>query len=195
MAIKLTTARWYTPSGRSINRPRTRSDSVVAGRRRAAEASGARFVSDHGRRLPEGHGIMPDLVVRRDGYTPRERAFLDSLGSSYPAFRAALSDVALNARGDGNVVTEDFEVTPEMRVRVYGALVERRVQMSPELFASASRYVDRQLGNEIARELFGDAAATRRRLLADRQMQATLDLINRSATQADLLRLADENPE
>ncbi|HET8624253.1 MAG TPA: S41 family peptidase [Gemmatimonadales bacterium] len=193
MAIKLTTARWYTPSGRSINRPRTKSDSAVADRRRAAEVSGARFVSHDGRRMPEGHGIMPDLVVRREGYTPRERAFLDSLGSSYPTFRAALSHIALNARGNGEVVSEDFEVTAEMRARVYGALVERGVQMSPELFATASRYVDRQLGSEIARELFGEAAATRRRLLADRQMQGALDLINRAATQADLLRLAEES--
>lgn len=192
MAIKLTTARWYTPSGRSINRPRTRSDSMVASHRRVAEAGGTRFRSDAGRRLREGHGIMPDVLVRREGYTQRERAFLDSLGSSYPAFRAALSDVALNARGDGNVVVESFEVTPEMRARVYGALMERGVALSPELFASAARYVDRQLGNEISRELFGDAAATRRRLLADRQMRATLDLIDRSASQADLLRVAEE---
>ncbi len=194
MAIKLTTARWYTPSGRSINRPRTRSDSVVATRRRAAEASGIRFRSEEGRRLSEGHGIMPDLVVRREGYTGREREFLDSLGSSYPAFRAALSDVALNARGDGNVVFEDFAVTPEMRARLYGALVERGVRLSPELFASAARYLDRQLGHEITRELFGEAAATRRRLLADRQMQATIDLISRSASQADLVRLSEEAP-
>ncbi len=191
MAIKLTTARWYTPSGRSINRPRTRTDSAVAARRRAGEASG-RFQSEVGRELPEGRGIVPDIVVRREGYTARERTFLDSLGSSYPAFRAALSDVALNARGDGNVVSEDFEVTPEMRARVYGALVERGVMVSPELFASAARYVDRQLGHETTRELFGEAAATRRRLLADRQMQATLDLINRATSQAELLHLVQD---
>lgn len=195
MAIKLTTARWFTPSGRSINRPRTKSDSTVAARRRAAEISGSRFRSDDGRQLPEGHGITPDVVVRREGYTARERAFLDSLGSNYPAFRAALSDLALNARGDGNVVSEDFEVTPEMRARVYGALVERGVQLSPELFASAARYVDRQLGHEITRELFGESAATRRRLLADRQMQATIELINRATSQEELIRLAEEIPQ
>jgi carboxyl-terminal processing protease len=192
MAIKLTTARWYTPSGRSVNRPRTRSDSLAADRRRSSGASGAAFRTDAGRRLAEGRGVTPEVAVRREGYTLRERAFLDTLGSSYPAFRAALSDVALNARGDGNVVSEDFEVTSEMRARVYGAMVERGVSMSPELFASASRYVDRQLGLEITRELFGEAAATRRRLLADRQTQAALDLINRAMSQYELIRLAEE---
>ncbi len=191
MAIKLTTARWYTPSGRSINRPRTRSDTTIAKRRRAAAATGIAFRSDDGRRLLEAHGIVPDLAVRREGYGARDRAFLDSLGSSYPAFRAALSDVALNARGDGNVVSEDFEVTAEMRARVYGALTERGIQISPELFVSAARYVDRQLGHEIARELFGEGAAMRRRLLADRQMQATLELAEQAGSQADLIRAAE----
>ena len=109
-----------------------------------------------------------------------------------PAFRTAVSEVALNARGDENIVSEDFEVTPEMRARVYGALVERGVRISPELFAAAARYVDRQLGQEIARELFGEAAATRRRLLSDRQTQAALELINRAASQPELVSLAAE---
>jgi hypothetical protein len=82
-----------------------------------------------------------------------------------------------------------------MRARVYGALVERGVDLTPELFAAAARYVDRQLGQEITRELFGEAAATRRRLMADRQMQATLDLIGRATSQEELLRLAQETPE
>jgi carboxyl-terminal processing protease len=192
MAIKLTTARWFTPSGRSINRPRTRTDSAVATRRRAAEA---RYSSDVGRQLLEGRGVTPEIQVRREGYTARERAFLDSLGSSYPAFRSAVAEVALNARGDGNVVSEDFEVTPEMRARVYGALVEKGVAMSPDLFASAARYIDRQLGQEIARELFGEAAATRRRLLADRQMQAALDVSSRAGSQSELLRLATQSSQ
>jgi len=43
MAIKLTTARWFTPSGRSINRPRTHADSVVAEARQSAMARGVRL--------------------------------------------------------------------------------------------------------------------------------------------------------
>ncbi|HEU5169052.1 MAG TPA: S41 family peptidase [Gemmatimonadales bacterium] len=192
MAIKLTTARWFTPSGRSVNRPRTRSDSLMAKRRGANKAGGMVFQTEGGRRLTEGHGVMPELIVRRDGYTAAERAFLDSLGSSYAAFRGALADVALNARADADVISPDFEVTPEMRARLYGALMERGLGLSPELFASAARYVDRQLAYEIARELFGDAAASRRRLLSDRQMQASLGLVERAASQGELLRLAED---
>jgi carboxyl-terminal processing protease len=180
MAIKLTTARWFTPSGRSINRARTHSDSVLADARLLATMHGVRFKTDNGRPLPEGKGIQPDLMVRRDAYTAGERAFLDSLGSNYAAFRGA----------QAGLTSEDFAVTPAMRERVRAELASRDVHVAPAVLDSAATYVDRQLGYEIAREVFGDAAASRRRLLDDRQMQAALDLLGRGSTEDELIRLA-----
>src|SRR6185312_9316045 len=112
MAIKLTTARWFTPSGRSVNRPRTHTDSVVADARQSALARGVRYRSDAGRLLADSKGIQPDRMVRRDGYTPDERAFLDSLGSSYAAFRGALADCAVAVKSQSDLTSEAFAVTP-----------------------------------------------------------------------------------
>ncbi|HET7601341.1 MAG TPA: S41 family peptidase [Gemmatimonadales bacterium] len=193
MAIKLTTARWFTPSGRTVNRPRTHSDSVLARQRDAALAGGARFRTPMGRPLPDGAGIVPDLMVRRDGYTPGERAFLDSLGSSYAAFRSALEECAERARGNADLVSESFEVTPAMRAEVRAALAERGVAVSPQVMDGAAGYVDRQLGYEIARTLFGDAASIRRRLLDDRQMRTAMDLLQRDLSQPDLIRAAEQS--
>lgn len=191
MAIKLTTARWFTPSGRSINRPRTHADSVVADARQTALARGGRFRSDGGRPLQDGKGIQPDRMVRRDGYTPDERAFLDSLGSGYAAFREVLTDCAAAIKARAEISSEDFLVTPAMRERVRVDLEARKLHISDQLFAGASSYVDRQLGYDVAREAFGDAAATRRRLLDDRQMRAALDLIDHGSSEGDLIRLAE----
>lgn len=191
MAIKLTTARWFTPSGRSINRPRTRADSVLADARQAALTHGARFRTDSGRLLADGKGIQPDRIIRRDAYTADERAFLDSLGSSYAAFRGVLADCATAIKQQGEVSSEDFVVTPAMRERVRGELEDRQLHLGDKVFAAASSYVDRQLGYDVAREVFGDAAASRRRLLDDRQMQAALELIQHSASEGDLIRLAE----
>jgi carboxyl-terminal processing protease len=190
MAIKLTTARWFTPSGRSVNRARTHSDSVLADARLLATMRGVRFRTDRGRPLPEGKGIQPDLIVRRDAYTAGERAFLDSLGSNYAAFRGALADCAVAVKTQAELSSEDFAVTPAMRERVRAELVARDVRVAPAVFDSAATYIDRQLGYEVAREVFGDAAASRRRLLDDRQMQAALDLLARSSTEDELIRLA-----
>jgi len=191
MAIKLTTARWFTPSGRSVNRPRTHTDSVVADARQSALARGVRYRSDAGRLLADSKGIQPDRMVRRDGYTPDERAFLDSLGSSYAAFRGALADCAAAIKIQGEITSEDFVVTPAMRERVRAELEGRRLHISDQAFASAGSYIDRQLGYDIAREVFGDGAATRRRLLDDRQMRAALELIDHSASEGELIRLAE----
>jgi len=195
MAIKLTTARWFTPSGRSVNRPRTHSDSLLADARELAAMHGVRFRTDDGRPLPEGKGIQPDLLVRRDTYTPGERTFLDSLGSSYAAFRGALADCAVAVKAQADLTSESFTVTPAMRARVRAGLEARDVHVSQAVFDSAATYVDRQLGYEIAREVFGDAAASRRRLLDDRQMQAALDLIARGATEDALIRNAQDTDD
>jgi carboxyl-terminal processing protease len=179
MAIKLTTARWFTPSGRSVNRPRTHTDSVVADARQTSLARGVRYRTDAGRPLADSKGIQPDRMVRRDGYTPDERAFLDSLGSGYAAFRGALADCATAIKTEGEIASEDFVVTAAMR------------HIDDQVFASAASYIDRQLGYDIAREVFGDAAATRRRLLDDRQMRAALEMIDHSASEGELIRLAE----
>jgi hypothetical protein len=195
MAIKLTTARWFTPSGRSINRPRTHADSVVTETRQTALTGGTRYRTDGGRPLADGKGIQPDRIVRRDGYTLQERAFLDSLGSSYAAFRGALADCASAIKAQGEIGSEDFLVTAAMRERVRVELEARRLHISDQLFAGAATYVDRQLGYDIAREVFGDAAASRRRLLDDRQMKAALELIEHGSSEGDLIRLAEASTD
>jgi carboxyl-terminal processing protease len=195
MAIKLTTARWFTPSGRSINRPRTHADSIVARQREAAISGGIRFRTAGGRPLAEGEGVFPDLMVKREGYTAGERTFLDSLGSSYATFRTALEQSAVNAKGDGNITTDSFAVTPAMREEVRLYLLAHNVRLSPEVFDGAAAYMDRQLSYEIARSLFGEGAATRRRLMDDRQMRVALDVVQRAPTQPDLIRFAEQAAE
>ncbi len=94
-ALKLTTARWYTPSGRTIQRkadneqdqvlqaiaegnPLAAGDSASA----ADSAMKARpiFHTDDGRIVRGGGGIVPDLIVRPDTLTMSEREFIKGLG-------------------------------------------------------------------------------------------------------------------
>jgi carboxyl-terminal processing protease len=195
MAIKLTTARWFTPSGRSVNRPRTAADSVMEAQRASALARGMQFRTDGGRPLTEAGGIVPDLMVKRDGYTAGERTFLDSLGNNYGLFRKALEETAAKARTGGTITEETFTVTAAMREDVRASLVARGVRLQPAVFDGAATYIDRQLSYEIARAVFGDAAANRRRLLDDRQLRMALDLVQHGPTQPDLIRFAEQAAE
>ena len=83
--LRLTIARYYTPSGRSIQKPygssraeyrRELSERATRGELASADsnhfAAGPRFHTDHGRPVYGGGGIMPDLFVPRDtlAYSP-----------------------------------------------------------------------------------------------------------------------------
>jgi carboxyl-terminal processing protease len=195
MAVKLTTARWFTPSGRSVNRPRTASDSAIAQQRASAVARGMQFRSVGGRPLTETGGIVPDLPVKRDSYTAGERTFLDSLGTNFGLFRKALEEAAARAKAGGTVTQESFTVTPVMREEVRASLLARGVRLHPAVFDGAATYVDRQLSYEVARAVFGDAAANRRRLLDDRQLRMALDLVQQAPTQPELIRFAQQAAE
>jgi len=100
-----------------------------------------------------------------------------------------LADCASAIKAQGEIGSEDFLVTPAMRERVRVELEARRLHIGDQAFAAAGSYVDRQLGYDIARDMFGDAAATRRRLLDDRQMKAALELVEHGASEGDLIRL------
>lgn len=60
LTLSLTAARWYTPSGRSLDRGG-----------RGGIGGTAEFFSDRGRPMSQGGGIVPDLAVPRDGTADR----------------------------------------------------------------------------------------------------------------------------
>jgi carboxyl-terminal processing protease len=206
VALKLTTARWYTPSGRTIQR--TAHDEMDQAEQAAAEAtdtlprendpeatdsairSRPTFRTDAGRVVRGGGGIVPDIVIRADTLTEGEREFAKELGTNLPAFRDVLTSLALDYKTKHAVSSENFTVTPEMEQQVYQRLTAKGVKMRPDVFASAGRLVKDQLGYEIARYVFGRPAEFRRRSANQKDMQTALQLLRRAQSPKDLLGLA-----
>lgn len=199
-ALKLTTGRWYTPSGRTIQRAaRTEEDQA---RQAAIEADGGRdsaradtaarpaYRTDSGRLVRGGGGIVPDLLVRQDTLTATERAFATALASKFAEYRDALTATALQIKNDKSVTSEEFTITPAMRAEVLRRLRAKGVQVADETYTRAAGLVDEQLGLEIARYVFGRPSEFRRRAQGDRQMQSALDLLQRAQSPKDLLSLA-----
>lgn len=208
-ALKLTTARWYTPSGRTIQRkadseqdqllqaiaegnPLTKADSTSA----ADSAMKARpiFKTDDGRIVRGGGGIVPDLIVRPDTVTTSEREFVKALGDKVQAYRDVLTTYALDAKKNKTVRTENFTVTATMRQQVYDRLKAKGVTMSPAAFQGGAPLVDQQLGYEIARYVFGRQAEFRRRAQDDPQMQTAMELLRKADSPKQLLTLASAAP-
>ena len=207
VALKLTTARWFTPSGRTIQRiakdeedQATQAalavvaDTVLGAPDKESTDSALKerpiFHTDAGRVVRGGGGIVPDLVIRPDTLTAGERDFAKALGNGLPQYRDALTTIALEAKKTNLVKTESFKVTPEMRQQVYQRLRAKDVRISSEVFNGAGALIDDQLGFEIARYVFGRPAEFRRRAKQDVQMQTAMGLLRKAQTPKQLLSLA-----
>src|SRR5881409_271478 len=105
--LKLTTARWYTPSGRTIQRvthTEAEQEAQVIAAQRGQDTkpdSTAVFHTDAGRTVYGGGGIRPDLYVVADTFTTAERSFIRALGDRAPLFRDALTAYALELKEIG----------------------------------------------------------------------------------------------
>jgi carboxyl-terminal processing protease len=97
-AVKLTTARWYTPSGRSIDRPHpVESDDDDVTPIPDTTAVRPKFRTDAGRTVLGGGGIVPDVVVAAPVSGRGARVTVQSAPASGAAFeRAVRGDATLN---------------------------------------------------------------------------------------------------
>jgi carboxyl-terminal processing protease len=188
IALKLTTARWYTPSGRTVQRPRPDGEGAMGNRIPSQEPE--IFYSKAGRPIPDASGILPDLMV---GGTPRsegERALMASLGEDVGLFRTVLGDYASEIKKTSSPRSQSFRISEGMRGQLFDRLLQVGIELPRSTFDSASGYVDEQLGYEITRVAFGPAAEAKRRGLSDRQMQTAVRLLQRARTQEGILALA-----
>jgi carboxyl-terminal processing protease len=206
VALKLTTARWFTPSGRTIQRTveseeeqleqaaLEASDTILGEPDPSASDSAIRsrpvYRTGAGRIVRGGGGIVPDLVVRFDTLTDAEREFAQALGSNLPQYRDVLTGLALQQKSGKKITSEAFTVTPEMRQQVFQQLKSKGVELTAEEFKQGARLIDEQLGYEIARYVFGRPAEFKRRAADDKQMQTALGLLRQAQTPKELLGLA-----
>ncbi len=196
-ALKLTTARWYTPSGRTIQRKSKNEEDQVAqvdaaelGRDTTKVDSSLVFRTDHGRTVLGGGGIRPDVFIKPDTFTTAERAFMKALGSKIPTYQDVRASYALEVKGSGRVKSPAFSVTPEMVDEVLRRLRARGVAVPDSVVAGARTLIADDLGHEITRYVFGRPSEVRRRMDEDRQVQAALALVRRAKSPQDLLSLA-----
>jgi carboxyl-terminal processing protease len=193
-ALKLTTAKWYTPSGRSIHKERklTAEGQFAEVHPDSTESDSARkarpvFRSDAGRVVYGGGAVTPDVVIKNDTLTTPEQALAKALAPKTPEIYGALSELAFEKKGK---VRSDFVVTPEWRNDLLQRITRAGVKVDPTLWNAGGAWIDRAIEQRVARVAFGDSTARRRDLKDDPQLQRAIDLLKRGATQRDLFTLA-----
>ncbi|HEX6942386.1 MAG TPA: S41 family peptidase [Gemmatimonadaceae bacterium] len=162
--VRITTARWFTPSGRSIERPR---DQPVSDEEVPADS----FRTEHGRRVAGGGGIVPDVEAGDTALAPGDQALEDALGNRVIQFRDAMVDVAIELKARGAVRSRDFVVTQPMLDELWRAMRGRGLRFDRGTFDGARPLVSSLLAREIARFVFGPDAEAERAIADDKVIQ------------------------
>ncbi|HYW30085.1 MAG TPA: S41 family peptidase, partial [Gemmatimonas sp.] len=191
-ALRLTTARWYTPVGRSISKlappdpDAADGDDDASVRIAAADTIKPRFRTDAGRTVLGGGGITPDVTIG-DSLTPLPvQALARAMGRNFGAYRDALAKLALNFKRSGALKTPGEPVTREMLDALYRDLAERKVAPERRVFDNAAPWISRSLGYEMTRVAFGPDAEFLRRAQDDPTMQRAAFLLQGSRTPRDV---------
>jgi carboxyl-terminal processing protease len=186
-ALKITTSRWYTPSGRLIQRHHD-IDSVLSDSTKAPRDT-TTHRTDGGRPVRGGGGIVPDIHVEDATLGAGARKLAETLGSRFADFRDVTTAYALELRERKSVANEQFTVTDAMRTTVRTRLAARGVRIDDATWNAGRPLVDTWLTADIARYVFGREAELRRRRADDPQLRAALGLLSKAQSPKALLDL------
>jgi carboxyl-terminal processing protease len=199
-AMKLTTGKWYTPSGRSIQKDRTLTDDgqLVETHPDSLESDSARkarpkFKSDAGRVVYGGGAITPDVFVPYDTLNSAEQKLFRALYAKGGGTESALTFDAYGLEMKTKV-KPDFVVTAEMRDDLYQRLTKRGVVIDRKDYDAGASYINRIIDARISGFAFGDSTAKRRQVPDDHQLMKALEILKKSTTTRELLALATTMP-
>jgi carboxyl-terminal processing protease len=200
-ALKLTTAKYYTPSGRCIHKehvskeeeegtvaegdanetPRKPPEVKLEDKKSEAPLPEENFRTVGGRPVKGGGGITPDIIIAQ----PELSQFAIDLERKNYFFQYA---VKWAARHPG---TKDFKMSPETVQEFKQMLADDKFTYEPANWEQ--EYVERGIRREIARRLHGTKAAYMVSIEGDEQLKKALDLFAHGRTLKDLYVVKGED--
>ena len=210
-ALKLTTARYYTPSGRSIHKERPRHGDPAEMAQAMMDGADApdldqdpadkeverfdkeKYFTDSGRVVYGGGGVTPDIEINQDFLTDFEVAVERD---------GALFGFAVDYASQHQGITEDWQVddTTFSAFKDYLAGREKigeylgvfNLTYSDSLVEANTDFLKRGIRREMARRQSGPEAAYKVAIEADTQLHEALDLFRKAKTLKELLALAED---
>jgi carboxyl-terminal processing protease len=197
-ALALTTARYYTPSGRSIQRDYASGalDEYYSARDRKAcgEGGGEAKLTDSGRRVYGGDGITPDYCIEaeipakfvsyligRQAFTGFARRF-EGEGGRGQAEIAGTGTRSRAASAKVRFVTKDFRADEAVLADFRSYLDSRKLRHTPSDLEQNRVAIVRLIEDEVLKQAIGEGEARRRSVSWDPQIQKALELVPRAET-------------
>ena len=196
-ALALTTARYYTPSGRSIQRDygSTALEDYVAPRDRKSceEGGGEAKLTDAGRKVFGGDGITPDYCVEPDtanrvvSHLISRQAFLlfsrgfaaeGTLGGAAQISGAGSRSEVKNEKV--RAITRDFEVDNRTFDEFKALVKAKNSTVSAAEIDENREQISRIIQEETLRQVFGEGEARRKSMAWDPQVKKALEVLGRA---------------
>jgi carboxyl-terminal processing protease len=186
-ALKLTTAKYFTPSGRCINKDEEATDDSAIMRPGGAEGdSDLVYYTAGGRPVSGGGGIHPDIKIE-----PEEMPKI----ASRLARRGLVFEFAVHYVAANKDIDEDFGDDPGLVESFKAFLSEKEFEYTEEELAAGEDFVRIMLRSEIARKVWGDDAAYRVSLEGDGQLQKTIEIVKAAGSLSELFASATQYSE
>jgi carboxyl-terminal processing protease len=196
-ALALTTARYYTPSGRSIQRDYAGAplDEYYAPKDRKAcdQGVGEAKLTDSGRKVYGGDGITPDYCIEAEtppkfvGYLIARQAFAgfarrfeaaEGQGQAEIAGTGTRSRTASSAKV--RLVTRDFRADDSVLADFKSYLESRKLRHTAAEFEEHKLAIQRNIEDEVLKQVIGEGEAKRRSVAWDPQLRKALELVPRA---------------
>jgi carboxyl-terminal processing protease len=174
--LALTTARYYTPSGRLIQRDyKSISLYEYHYERKVPEHPTEVRLTDSGRQVTGGGGITPDIVVA----TPKLNHFQENLFRAdvfYP-YEGGVGGFTRFYMGNKPVVTREFEANDDVMKAFRDFLAKHNVRYTEPDMSENLDWVKRKIRQEVLVSNFGMQEGFKVQLEADPQVQKAVEAI------------------
>ncbi len=192
-ALRVTIARYYTPSGRLIQRPYEHGveeyiseglDDVDPNADNDSSSARPVFMTSGGRKVFGGGGISPDIMVKSETITLTSLKLIQSqlffeFGSKYVTQHRDLA-------GDFAMFRDQFQVDEKMVSDLIGLARSRGVEVVDDQVIQDSEFIKRRIKSQIARNVWSSREYYQIEALGDQQVAESRKLFERAAKIAGL---------
>ncbi|MFQ5536753.1 MAG: S41 family peptidase [Gemmatimonadota bacterium] len=203
--LRLTTARWYTPLGRSIHKDQDERVEEMQNGHPALALSGQVISpvslegrptvrSEKGRILYGGGGITPDVIVLPDTLTDAEEAAVRAIFREAGRFSEAVFNFSVRYLQDHPDLEHGFRLDDADLDAFYAALPEWDIEVDRKDFTRARRFIRYQLEREMALQAWGPEGEFLQVRPFDVVLDRAVSLVKGASSEDDVLRRLPSPP-
>jgi len=173
--LALTIARYYTPSGRLIQRDYKSVSLYEYYEHRTPEHPTEVMLTDSGRQVTVGGGITPDITVKEPEFNRFQKAmYRDDVLFPY---ETSVGGFTRHYLGTRPTITKDFEVNDAVLGEFRKFLASKNIRYTEPEMAENLDWVKRKVKQEVFVSMFGQQEGFKVQLETDPQLRAGIDAI------------------